>query len=295
MGIKTYIIDSVRRSTWLSYGKKKSIIKRLLPQIRSDFPFETDFFGLRYQGNAADHIDRSVFLCGAYEKHVLYFMRDAVDKLGYHDDAFVDVGANTGNHALFMSRIMKQVVAFEPFEPVCLELQAKIHANAVDNIEVLPFGLGVTTADMPFSVPDRGNKGTGSFNPAFRPSSRAVTLPLVRGDEFFESRNDRIKLIKIDVEGFEYSVLQGLRSTLRRYRPILVFEMSTATLDAFANDESFRSAFPDNYRWYCFKQGNKSSGAYRLQPYRFGAALRCQDVVAAPAESADSIPVNGPP
>jgi hypothetical protein len=47
-----------------------------------------------------------------------------------------------------------------------------------------------------------------------------------RGDEIIESLGiTSIAVIKIDVEGAELEVMRGLRATLARYRPFVVFEV----------------------------------------------------------------------
>lgn len=56
--------------------------------------FTTTMFGMVYEGNTADLLDRRVLGFGAYEKPELFFLRD-VSRGG----VFVDVGANKGVHA----------------------------------------------------------------------------------------------------------------------------------------------------------------------------------------------------
>ena len=82
------------------------------------FDFTVDFFGMKYQGNSENVIDSHILHFGAYEKDILYFMRDAMLITGRTDSIFVDIGANTGQHSLFMSNYADVVHAFEPYQPV---------------------------------------------------------------------------------------------------------------------------------------------------------------------------------
>ena len=59
--------------------------------------FKTTMFGMVYEGNTGDLLDRHVLGFGAYEKPELFFLRD-VSRGG----VFVDIGANKGVHSLFM-------------------------------------------------------------------------------------------------------------------------------------------------------------------------------------------------
>ena len=53
---------------------------------------------------------------------------------------------------------------------------------------------------------------------------------------------DRIDLIKIDVEGFEYSVVRGAANTLSRFRPTVIFEAGAAA-DKEIDNESYLKLF----------------------------------------------------
>ena len=59
-------------------------------------------------------VDNDIFYYGAYEKHILYFLRDVMRTVYGNRGTFVDVGANTGQHSLFVSRFASEVHAFEP-------------------------------------------------------------------------------------------------------------------------------------------------------------------------------------
>ena len=54
-------------------------------------------------------------------------------------------------------------------------------------------------------------------------------------------------MIKIDVEGFEKSVLLGLRNTLVKHRPFVVMEFSESTRSSFANFRNLKLIIPEGY------------------------------------------------
>src|SRR3954468_18862619 len=76
-----------------------------LSEVRDvNYPFTIEVYGYRYQGKTGDYIDDHILAYGAYEKDVLFFMRDYVQARGNPGAVFLDVGACEGQHSLFMSR-----------------------------------------------------------------------------------------------------------------------------------------------------------------------------------------------
>lgn len=57
-----------------------------------------------------------------------------------------------------------------------------------------------------------------------------------------------IDLIKIDVEGYEKSVLKGMENTLQKYRPVIIMEYHQTSYQAFNSYDDFMQCFPSNYK-----------------------------------------------
>jgi FkbM family methyltransferase len=49
---------------------------------------------------------------------------------------FIDIGANTGQHSMFMSRYATEVHAFEPWEPVLKRFHRMVANNHINNIVI---------------------------------------------------------------------------------------------------------------------------------------------------------------
>jgi len=65
---------------------------------------------------------------------------------------FLDIGANTGQHSLFMSRHAKEIHAFEPWAPVLIKLRRHIEINRLKNVVVHPSGWEMKTQKSLFTV-----------------------------------------------------------------------------------------------------------------------------------------------
>jgi FkbM family methyltransferase len=219
---------------WLAFGVRDRIIRYFVnPDTVEGKEFETDFFGLKYQGNLNTFIDWSVYFYGAYEKAILFLLKDIVKEK--QNPIFIDVGANVGQHSLFMSRYCQEVHSFEPYDRVINILMSKLLFNKCSNIIVHNVGLGAKSEYLDFYAPVGRNIATGSFieEHAKDNNIKLGKLEIVEGDLYISKLNlNKIDLIKIDVEGFEKYVLLGLRDTLEKYRPFVVMEYSNATRDS---------------------------------------------------------------
>lgn len=277
----------------LPFGLRDRLLRLAAdPDRMAPHPFTCDFFGQTYVGDLSSFIDWTIYFYGAYERGVLAFLRDAAALAG-PDAVFFDVGANVGQHSLFLAPRVARVHAFEPWDQARIRLERNLAVNNVANVVLHPFGLGDASGEHPFFIPASANLGTGSFVPDVNANATGARLPVRRGDEVVAALAiDRVDVIKIDTEGFEVKVLAGLAGTLARDRPVVVFELSETTWAELAADGSARAGLrrllpPD---WQVFSLGHHPE-RYCLTPYDDSAAV--VNLVAAPPEKASRLPRRG--
>jgi len=226
-------LRAIARQHWLR-GRDRVVRAFSNPDLQDSSPFETDFFGHAYSGNMANFIDWTVFYYGAYSLHELLLLADLAKALRATGNAvnFFDAGANIGHHSLFMSSHADQVFAFEPFAPVFDEMKRKLNRAKVRNVTAFPFALADRNGTGSFYPPTGCNQGTGTMG-AILPGNAAaepIEIQVVRGDDFFAANGlPSVSLLKIDVEGYEANVLEGLQETLRRDRPPMLMEIQAAS------------------------------------------------------------------
>ena len=173
-----------------------------------------------------DYIGDEIRARGRYEDSFLRLLADEVLS-GAKRRVALDIGANIGNHCLFLARHFDRVVAFEP-NPVARHLlNANLAINRIENVRVDARGLS-DQAGSESLVVKAGNLGASHVKGARDDgrrwgSSGEVAIELTTGDQCLDPEAD-IDFIKLDVEGFEHEVLQGLLGTIRRCRPILMLE-----------------------------------------------------------------------
>ena len=250
--MRTGLLSALRllgRSEWLPLGARSRLIGLFCrSEYCASLPFEVDFFGLRYPGDLSCFSDWSVYFFGAYEKASLFYLRDLLHDRG--GEVFIDIGANVGQHTLFMSEYARVVHAFEPWDVVRRSIEEKVKRNTLTNVKIHPVGLGERHEWLPYYAPLGSNTGTGSFDSHHatdrnRPSGK---LELVNGDEYFDANEiGNIDLIKIDAEGWEKFVLLGLRKTLARSKPTVFMEISESTLRTLDGPDELRRCVPECY------------------------------------------------
>lgn len=284
------------RQRWLPYKTRRSALKRLDPGMLADYAFEADFFGsgprLTFRGNIVNYIDRLVYFCGGHEKYMLCFLRDYTQRLKTRGRAitFLDVGANAGNHTLFMARLADEVHAFEPYPRVRSQMEENLRINAIGNVRVYPFGLSNENTTLPFYAAPEANLGAASFAPGHKSDNYYLgDMQLRRGDDVAREENIRVDILKADVEGYEKFVLEGLRETIWRDRPLMVIELSPTTRQSLGSEGAFHELFPPGYEFWYFARGSIDSGRYRLAPFDYARTSRIQDVIACPKDALTGI------
>jgi FkbM family methyltransferase len=140
---------------------------------------------------------------------------DVLNELFVSADVFVDVGANIGFYSCLARARGAYVIAVEP-QPMNLKfLYANLVLNGWPDVEVFPVGV----AAQPALATLFGASTTGaSLIPGWAGQGKHITqtVPLSTIDILLGSRfaGKRI-VIKVDIEGAEYSALRGATTTLR--------------------------------------------------------------------------------
>lgn len=154
----------------------------------------------------------------SYERHVVDLMRELLRE----GDTFVDVGANIGylsTRAAGMVGMRGRVLSFEPEEKAFARLTKARELNPEHRWEV--FHSAVGDGDYTRTLEVSGtNIGWNSLVPGNIPPgsvARSSTVHVEPLDSILQRLEiDRVRLVKIDVEGFEGAVLMGMRELLSR-------------------------------------------------------------------------------
>jgi FkbM family methyltransferase len=149
-----------------------------------------------------------------YEHDVLNFIKD-----NYKGGTFVDAGSCMGNHTLFFATLAENVFSFEPSLGPFIHQMLNLSINS-NYANIIPYnvGLGNENGIKKLSM-DTLSAGGGTIK------EDGTELVVIAKLDDFDIKD--VKLIKIDVEGYEVEVLKGAEQTIRTYKPDLFIECNT--------------------------------------------------------------------
>jgi len=131
------------------------------------------------------------------------------------DDVFYDVGANIGTYTIYGGQRVRKVIAFEPHIGNCMSLLRNVALNNLHNINIMSIALHNKTGFFDFNY--------YSTEIASSASQLGALDDAVCTEFKYASTIDRLIAdgieppthIKIDVDGNELLILQGMVETLR--------------------------------------------------------------------------------
>jgi FkbM family methyltransferase len=216
-----------KRQLWSTVGKRF---------FWKEYAFTTHTrFGATVRGNTRDIIQAFIYYFGVWEPHLTAFIEQRLRP----GDVFVDVGANIGYFALCASRAVGpagRVVAFEASPRIHAELLSQLGANRADNVRTVNCAVAASKGKLPLYCGPADNTGmtttvpSGEFPPVLECEVEADALSAL----LTEDEVRRARIVKVDVEGAEWSVADGMRPILASCRDDLevVMEVSPKRLAA---------------------------------------------------------------
>jgi FkbM family methyltransferase len=182
--------------------------------------------GYAYRCDLRHLIARETCLTGRYAPVEGALVRSCLPP----DGSFVDVGANFGYFALLGAAAVGargRVLAVEPDPRMAAELRANLALNALAQVEVLAAAASDRegTASLAGFTEEGGNWGVSSLLGAAEGEAPRFQVRCAPLDALLDEAGvDGVELAKVDVEGAEALVLEGMSAGVRRrrYRRVLV-------------------------------------------------------------------------
>jgi len=189
-----------------------------------------------------------------------------VKKIYSKELIFIDIGANIGATCVPIANLGLQIIAFEANLDTAQLLFKNISDNNCKHSIVFPFALG---------SPEQEGRYMDIFSPIGNVSSASLITNWSHGKDtvkiqstflstldtalsmlkFMEFKKDII--IKIDVEGLEPEVFSGAINTIRKHRPVIIFEnnpIDSESSKLFRNNLSNKF---DNYKLFGITEDTK--------------------------------------
>lgn len=172
-------------------------------------------------------VERNIYFYGGYEYGTLEIMKRILDR----GDVFIDAGSNVGLMTLASSKFVGiggMVYSFEPYPETYQILSDNLILNRAQNIKAYNFALGGERGKSFIYSNMSVNRGSSSLLKPSNIDTKAEVVNIITLDEFIEKEEIlKIKMIKVDVEGWELEVFLGARKLLSgKTAPIICFEYS---------------------------------------------------------------------
>ncbi len=168
-------------------------------------------------------IDKHIFLYGVYEPYMLDIIREYL-RVG---ETFVDIGANIGQHSMYAASIVGasgSVYSYEPIPRIYTQLVKSSHLNHFEAI-IHPSNIALGAVESIETLTISQENIGGSSLVLEENGAEKIEVQIKKGDDELLALSS-IQMIKIDVEGYEYEVLEGSRASLLKHAPILLLEFS---------------------------------------------------------------------
>ena len=163
---------------------------------------------------------------GHYEQHLVKFFNETL-KPGM---VFMDIGANVGFYSMLAASKVGssgKVISFDPNTENCRLIMLSMYKNQFQNIELYPFALGDKTGHALFSTHIGSNGGLIADTEASLLNPNCTVVPMTQLDNLIQ---EKVDVIKIDVEGAEGLVINGGKALIEHHRPIITSEFSLEML-----------------------------------------------------------------
>ena len=172
---------------------------------------------------------------GVIEDHILQHGNWSGDLLQLTDyfvtpnSTIIEVGANIGFESLYYARKYPDclIYSYEPGSYAYDTLLRSKAYNHLDNLRVFKLAVGERSGSMEIAAPTASskNKGLGSLNANQDLDDSYVKeqIEIVTLDSHCTS-DQRVSVLKIDTQGFEWNVLQGATALIGKHRPVILFE-----------------------------------------------------------------------
>jgi len=240
-------------------------VRRRFVNIPADAVIGTINGTVRFEHKALSFLDKGdlramltrsydIILCDYLKKHLR------------PSDIVLDVGANVGYISAVAAScvgISGEIHGFEPLQECYARLERLRELNPRFRFCFNNLALGETAGVLPIAYNPQGDSRNATLVPG-KKAEVTRDVPVQRLDEYILQNipsPERIKVIKIDVEGFEFSVLKGLQQFFAgtAHRPTIVCEVKPwevrnlgASLQEF---EHYMNKF--GYRTYVITEDEK--------------------------------------
>ncbi len=203
-----------------------------------------------------DALGRALAVSGIWEPNVTSAFTSRLAP----GDVCLDIGAHIGYYSLLASALVGpggHVYAFEPSPSNFRALRQNVERNALANVTAVNAALGAAHDRAVLYEGPGTNTGRATLRPSLvddlTTRTRADVDVITIDEAVPQSEQERVRLVKIDVEGSEVDVLRGLEPVFARDRPLTVLLEFTAGWSDDTDAAGWIDAFCKRHGFECYR------------------------------------------
>jgi FkbM family methyltransferase len=191
-----------------------------------------------------------------------FWMLDLFKKMSFDpEDIFIDVGANVGQTLLKWKSVFPDSVyfGFEPL-PRCVQyLKHLAEINHFNKTHIVSKALFDTSEKTMLNLHfDDQTDRSASLMSNQLPVQQSIAIESITFEDFLNQNNvtaNKIKLVKIDVEGAELSILNNIKDFLIKFQPLVIIEiLSDPNCESGRLEQISDCINSIPYKWYRIKK-----------------------------------------
>ena len=143
----------------------------------------------------------------------------------------LDIGGNIGYYVLLESKYVGSkgnIIAIEP-SPLNFEcLKKNLTSLNLKNVQAYNIAAGENDGITKFLIYEGAGNSCMVLPDDEKPKwpGNIISIPIKKMDSFLEEKKiDKIDFLRMDVEGYEKKVINGLNKTIRKFKPIIYMEL----------------------------------------------------------------------
>lgn len=203
--------------------------------------------GIKYEVDLSKVIDFGIFF-GGWEQYTIKFLKNYL-KEGHN---VIEVGSNIGAHTLLIAKIIGKkgkIIAIEPTKFAINKLNRNISLNKdLSNISVVK----KIVSDSVYNGSDEFNSDWSMSSPQVPHKLDFVSTTLDILVE--ESALQKLDLLKIDVDGYDYKVLRGGKDVIEKFKPTIFVELCEYVLNKQGDSVSDIFTYLEGFGYECFNE-----------------------------------------
>jgi FkbM family methyltransferase len=178
--------------------------------------------GRKFYFDPTTDIGLELLVTGQFEKKAIAYCANFIRP----DSIVLDIGANIGVHTVYFADLARsgRVICFEPARSTFGYLSRNVQHLA--NVVPLNVALSNLTGLQQFFVA-ADNAYSGLKDTKRKAILHQEIVACFKGDDILPAmlKDQRVDLVKIDVEGFETQVLDGMKEFLATHKPVIFCEI----------------------------------------------------------------------